>query len=163
MLSIREAQLNDLPEMLDIYNEAIRNLVSTFDLEEQTLEQRTVWFQKYGGKYPLIVAELDSQIVGYCCLSSFREKPAYSRTAELSLYIADGYRGQGIGSTLLKEIIDRAKQLSYHTIIAGITGGNEESVKLHLKYGFEFIGTFREVGYKFGAWRDVMFYQLLLE
>ncbi|WP_134685738.1 GNAT family N-acetyltransferase [Brevibacillus migulae] len=163
MVTIRDAVKEDLPSILSIYNEAIRTLTATFDLEEQTLEQRAVWFAKYGGKYPLIVAELEGEVVGYSCLSSFREKPAYSKTVEVSIYISSEKRGHGIGNALMSAILDRARELQYHTVIGGITGDNEASVRLHEKFGFFLAGRFREVGYKFDAWRDVCFYQLMLE
>ncbi|MCQ6264856.1 GNAT family N-acetyltransferase [Fictibacillus sp. WQ 8-8] len=162
MVNIREALLRDLPAILDIYNDAIKTLTATFDLEEQTLEERKVWFEKYGGDFPLIVAKLDGKVAGYCCLSPFRDKAAYSRTTELSLYISSEFRGQGIGNALMEDILKRAADLGYHTVISSITGGNEASVKLHKKFGFEFVGNFKEVGYKFDEWQDVHFYQLML-
>ncbi len=160
---MRDAVLDDLPAILEIYNDAVLNLTATFDLEEQTLEQRTLWFQKYGGIYPLIVAELEGEVVGYTCLSTFREKPAYNRTAELSIYLSSKHRGLGLGKMLMEEIITRAKDLGYHTLIGGITSGNEASVKLHERFGFELAGVFKEVGYKFDTWQDVHFYQLILK
>jgi L-amino acid N-acyltransferase YncA len=162
MLHIREAVPSDLPAMLEIYNDAIRNLTATFDLEEQTLDERRIWFEKYGGKYPLIVAELNGEVVGYSCLSPFRDKPAYSNSTELSIYISPKHRGHGVGTALMKEILKRAAELGYHTVIGGITGGNEISVKLHEKFGFEYVGCFKEVGFKFGQWQDVHFYQLMI-
>lgn len=162
MLQIRNAVLSDLPAMLEIYNDAIRNLTATFDLEEQTLDERKIWFEKYGGKYPLIVAELEGQVVGYSCLNPFREKPAYLHSAELSVYISSMHRGQGIGSALMQEILNRATQLGYHTVIGSITAGNEVSIKLHERFGFKFVGCFKEVGLKFEEWHDVHFYQLMI-
>lgn len=161
MLTFRDAIIEDLPAMLHIYNDAILNLTATFDLVEQTIEDRKPWFDHHGGKYPLIVAELEGVIVGYCSLSSFREKEAYDKTAEISVYISTSHQGCGIGSSLMKEILQRAAELNFHTVIAGITTGNEGSVKLHQKFGFEFIGRFREVGYKFDEWQSVDFYQLI--
>jgi L-amino acid N-acyltransferase len=163
LIHIRDAVLEDLPSMLEIYNDAVRNLTATFDLEEHSLEQRKVWFEKHGGKFPLIVAILEEEVVGYCCLSSYRDKPAYARSTELSIYISNNHRGKGIGTLLMKEIIERAKQLDYHTMIGGITSGNVASVKLHEKFSFSFVGRFQEVGFKFGEWQHVDFYQLLLE
>ncbi|MFE8702691.1 GNAT family N-acetyltransferase [Cytobacillus sp. FJAT-54145] len=162
MLIIRDALVTDLPILLDIYNEAIRTTTATFDLKEETLENRETWFRKYGEKYPLIVAEDNGSVVGYACLNPFRDKPAYSRTTELSVYIFAHHHGAGIGSALMKEIINRAQILGYHTVIGGITTGNDRSVKLHEKFGFKHIGTFKEVGYKFDEWQDVEFYQLML-
>lgn len=162
MLHIREAILDDLPSLLDIYNYAIENLTATFDIEVQTLEQRRIWFKQYGGNYPLIVAMWEGQVVGYSCLNPFRTKPAYSQTTELSIYISPKHQGLGVGSALMQEILHRARQLAYHTVIGGITGGNEVSVKLHTKFGFEYVGCFKEVGFKFGTWQDVHFYQLMI-
>lgn len=162
MLHIRDAAITDLAAMLDIYNEAIRNLTATFDLEEQTIEQRMNWYEEHSGKFPFIVAEIDGKVVGYSCLSKFRDKKAYSQSTELSIYISSDCRGKGVGSGLMKEILIRAAKDGYHTIISGITGGNEASVRLHEKFGFEFVGCFKEVGYKFNEWQDVHFYQLIL-
>ncbi|SFB06700.1 MULTISPECIES: GNAT family N-acetyltransferase [unclassified Bacillus (in: firmicutes)] len=162
MIRIREAVITDLPTMLKIYNYAILNLNATFDLVEQTLEERTSWFNKYGGKRPLIVAELEGEVVGYSCLSMFREKAAYDGTVEISVYLSPEHQGKGIGKSLMTEILKRAREIGYHAIIAGITTGNDSSVKLHEKFGFEFVGRFKDVGFKFDQWQSVDFYQLIL-
>jgi L-amino acid N-acyltransferase len=158
---IREAEIRDLPAMLDIYNDAIRNLAATFDLTEQSLEEREVWFRKFGDQYPLIVAEIDGEIAGYCGLSPYNPKAAFAKTVELSIYLSDRHRGKGAGGALMKEILTRGKQAGFHTVIAGITAGNDVSVKLHEKFGFEFAGRLKQVGYKFGQWHDVIYMQLL--
>ncbi|MGG6314606.1 N-acetyltransferase family protein [Paenibacillus macerans] len=159
MIAVREAMLEDLPEMLAIYNEAVVNSTATFDLEEQSLQERKVWFRNHGGRYPLIVAEVQGKVAGYCSLSPFRAKPAYAGSAELSVYLAAEFRGQGIGTALTLDILKRAEMLGYHTVISCVVGGNEASRKLHEKFGFEHIGCFKEVGRKFGEWQDVHFYQ----
>lgn len=163
MVIIREAVLSDVPELLAIYNYYVRTSAATFDLAEQTLPQRQEWFSHYGGPYPLLVAELDGCVVGYSSLSRFRPKPAYDRTAELSVYVAPDKHGHGIGRKLMEELLRLAEELNYHTLIAGITAGNEVSVKLHEKFGFELIGCFKEVGYKFEQWQDVFFYQKIMQ
>lgn len=163
MLIIRDAVQEDVPVILEIYNDAVRNLAATFDLEEKTLEERMEWFGHYGGSHPLIVAEVDGKVAGYSSLSMFREKEAYKSTVELSLYIAEDCRGRGLGKALMEEILRRARQNGFHTVISGITAGNEVSVRLHEYFSFDYIGNFREVGKKFGVWQDVLFYQLLLE
>lgn len=162
-LLIRDAMIRDLPKMLEIYNHVVRTSAATFDLEDQTLEQRSRWFFGHGEKkYPLIVGEINGDVVGYCSLSRFRDKPAYASTVESSVYVASEFQGRGIGTLLMREIIRRAIELGYHTIIAGIAAGNESSVKLHTSLGFQYIGSFKEVGFKFGKWQDVLFYQLHL-
>lgn len=162
MIKIRDAVIEDLPAMLDIYNEAVRTTTATFDIKEQTLEQRKAWFQKYGGKYPLIVATYNEEVIGYSSLSPFREKEAYINTAELSIYISARYRRMGVGALLMESILSRAKNLGFHTIISCISVENEASIKLHEKLGFQFVGRLKEVGFKFGSWKDVAFYQLIL-
>ncbi|MFB6469589.1 GNAT family N-acetyltransferase [Cytobacillus sp. Hz8] len=162
MVTIREATIEDLPGMLEIYNDAIIHLTATFDLEEQTLEQRKVWFEEHGGMHPLIVAEINQEIAGYCCLSPYNQKSAYAKTLELSVYLSNKHKGKGLGTVLMKEIITKAKELGHHTIISLITSGNEASVKIHEKLGFSYVGTIKEVGYKFNQWHDVAYYQLML-
>ncbi|WP_053219910.1 GNAT family N-acetyltransferase [Virgibacillus senegalensis] len=159
---IRNAEKTDIPSMLEIYNHAVEYTTATFDLEKQTIAQRAKWFSKYGGQFPLIVAEIDGRVVGYSCLSPYREKPAYSRTCELSVYVNPRSQGKGIGKSLMESILQQAKTLGYHSVISGITAGNRGSIKLHDYFQFKFIGSFKEVGYKFDSWQDVWFYQLIL-
>ena len=162
MIIIRNATQKDVPALLDIYNYAVTNLIATFETKEQTLEERLQWFHLFGRRYPLLVAESNGQVVGYSCLSPFREKTGYNRTSEISVYISPDHQGKGIGNLLMKELIRLAEEKEFHSIIAAISGGNETSVKLHKKYGFEFAGCLKEAGWKFDEWHDVHFYQLLL-
>lgn len=160
---IRDATIADLPRIVEIYNQAVRTSAATFDLQVTTIESRQAWFSHYGGLYPLIVAEDAGAVIGYCSLSKFRDKEAYQRTVESSVYIDQAHTGKRLGKALMDEILKRAKQCKHHVVIAGITGGNEISVKLHTALGFTFVGCFREVGYKFNQWQDVHFYQLIIE
>lgn len=162
-IQIREAIQHDLPALLDIYNYVVRTSPATFDLEEQSLEQRQKWFAKFNDRYPLLVAEEKDTVVGYASLSTFREKEAYRQTAESSVYVHHDHSGKGIGKLLMTELIQRAKHLQFHTLVAGITSGNESSVQLHTRLGFQPVGVFREVGFKFGSFQDVEFFQLRVE
>ena len=162
MLSIRDANVADLPTLLAIYNHSVRLSTATFDLVDQTIEERREWFSHYGGKHPLIVDEIDGQVAGYCSLSRYRHKPAYDHTVESSVYVDERFQRRGIGGALMQEVLRRASDLRHHVVVAGITGGNDASVRLHLNLGFQYVGCFREVGFKFGQWQDVHFYQLIL-
>jgi L-amino acid N-acyltransferase len=159
---VRVATYDDLPRLLDIYNNAVITSTSTFDLRAQTLTERQTWFAKFDKRHPLLVAEHHQKVVGYSCLSSFRDKPAYAATCESSVYVDAIYRGQGIATHLMKHVLEEAGALEYHCVIAGIVRGNEASARLHRRLGFEYIGCFREVGFKFGEWQDVDFYQCVL-
>lgn len=160
---IREATIDDIEEILEIYNDAIIHTTATFDLEIQTLEERQFWFQQFDEIHPLFVAEINNKVVGYSSLSPFNKKEAYAKTVENSIYVHKNARGKGVATALLEKLIVAAKEVEHHSIIALITKGNEGSVKLHQQYNFEYIGVLREVGSKFGEWQDVYFYQLILK
>ena len=159
---IRDAKPTDLTDLTRIYNQSVLTSAATFDIQSQTVEQRKEWFCHYGGMHPLIVAESDGRVLGYCSLSRYRPKAAYDRTVESSVYVDSAFQGQGIGKALMREALTRASQLGHHVVIAGITEGNAASERLHTSLGFERVGKLREVGRKFGLWHDVHFYQLVL-
>ncbi len=161
-LIIRKAAEEDVKGILEIYNYAIVHTTASFDIKEQSLEEKKLWFQGYNDKYPLLVAQLGGEIVGYSSLSSFRNKEAYARTVENSVYVHPEAQGKGIAKRLLQAIIEEGRKIGYHVIIAAITKENEISIYLHEQVGFEYIGCMKEVGYKFGEWQDVCFYQLKL-
>ena len=158
----RDAHAEDVPHILEIFNDAVLNTTATFELNPQTLEQRMKWFSNHGGRFPLIVAELQDKIIGYCSLSSFRGSSGYATTAESSVYVHKDFRKRGIASALMNEIVDRARQLEYHAIVACIAGENDSSVRFHERFGFKFSGRLKEVGLKFGRWQDDAFYVLLI-
>lgn len=161
-MKIRKAKIEDLQELLDIYNYEVENGIATFDIHPKTLEERKVWFYEHNiENHPLIVAEEDNHVVGYASLSSYREKEAYKSTVELSVYVAPLYRKNGVATTLMGAIIQMAKEdESIHVVISVITGENEASIKLHEKYGFTFCGTIHEVGYKMDKYRNINNYEL---
>ena len=163
MINIRNATENDLQPMLDIYNEIIMNTTAIFQYDPHTLEQRKEWFaQKKKENYPVFVAEENNMIVGFSTFGQFRNWLAYKYSVENSVYIKADQRGKGIGKLLLQPLIDAAKQMRLHTIIAGIVADNEASMALHQKFGFVEVAHFKEVGYKFDKWLDLKFLQLML-
>lgn len=160
---IRRAIEQDIPFLLDIYNEAILNSTVTFDLEPKTLENRTQWFYAHKGTHPLLVYEKYGKVIAYASLSAYREKKAYNGSVELSIYIHKDQRGVGIGKQLMEAILELAKEIDeIHTIISIITGGNEVSGKLHEKFGFTYCGRVKEAGYKFGQYLDIDTYQIMV-
>lgn len=159
---IRKAEMKDLKELLDIYNYEVENGVATFDLQPKTLDERKGWFLEHNvDNHPLFVGEIDNKVVGYVSLSKYREKEAYKATVELSIYIDKDYRKHGIATSLMDFIIKEAKEDErIHTVVSVITSGNEASRKLHERFNFEFCGTIKEVGIKFGKYRDIDNYRL---
>lgn len=160
MLKFRKGSYKDINKLTEIYNWAILNTTATFDIQIQTPEKRLKWFEQFGDHYPLIIADIDGEAVGYGCLTKFRDKEAYAKTAEISIYVHPDYHNQGIGKALLSEIIKKGKKWGFKTLVAGITAGNYKSIKMHEDQGFTPCGYFKDVGYKFDKWLDVWFYQM---
>lgn len=161
---IRPATRADVPGILDIYNEAVLNTTASYDYEPSTLEMRLEWFDSHcAHHYPVFVA-IDEQdnLVGWSSLSEFRTRIGYRFTAENSIYVAAGRRGQGIGKLLLRPLIDAARGLKLHAVIAVIDADNSASLHIHETFGFEKAGVFKQVGYKFDRWLDVVYMQLLI-
>ena len=155
MLIIRPAKLEDLNRITEIYNEAVQKTVATFDTEPKTLEEQRAWFENHGWKYPILVAELKRVVSGWASLSKWSDRCAYADTAEISLYVLEEFRGQGLGKKLLEAIVGEGEKVGLHTVIARIAEGNRVSIHLHESLGFEHIGIMREVGRKFGRLLDV--------
>ena len=160
---IRRATENDLRPMLDIYNEIIMNTTAVFQYDLHTLEQRKEWFaQKEKENYPVFIAEENNMVAGFSTFGQFRNWQAYKYSVENSVYVKADCRGKGIGKLLLQPLIDAAREMQLHTIIAGIVAGNEASIALHKQFGFVEVAHFKEVGYKFDKWLDLKFLQLML-
>jgi len=160
---IRLSPEADLAALTEIYNEQVENGVATFDTEVKTLEERREWFLSHQeGKYPLISAVTNDQVLGWGSLSPFHPRPAYHPTTEFSVYVHKSYRGKGVGDMLLADLLDRARRFGFHSVIGCITSTNTASLKLVAKHGFGQVGYFREVGMKFNTWLDVVIVQLLL-
>ena len=163
MISIRHATENDLPEILEIYNDVIMNTTAVYDYEPHTLEMRLQWFRtKQEQGFPVFVATEKGKIVGLSSIGPFRAWAAYKFSVENSVYVASNSRGRGIGKLLLSPLIEESKKLQLHTIIARIDATNDASIKLHQHFGFKEVAHFKEVGYKFNRWLDLKFLQLII-
>jgi L-amino acid N-acyltransferase YncA len=155
MLQIRPAIELDIAAITDIYNDAILNTSATFDTEIKTVEERLQWFRNHDQSHPVLVAQINGDVVGWASLSKWSDRCAYDSTAEVSVYVHKDFRDQGIGKRLLELITMEGKEKGLHTLISRITEGNEKSIYLHERLGFVLIGTLKEVGRKFGKLLDV--------
>lgn len=163
MLTIRPATQADLSAITEIYNDAIRDTVATFDTESKTLREQKYWFQSHDAKHPVLVAEQDGRIVGWASLSAWSDRCAYADTVESSLYVRKEYQGRGIGRKLLASLLQAGQEAGLHTVIARITEGNEVSLHLARSAGFELVGVMKEVGRKFGELLDVHLMQKIYD
>ena len=162
-IRIREAVREDIPQMLEIYNEVILNTTAVYNYDPHTLEMRTEWFEtKQQQGFPVFVAEENNTILGFSTIGPFRAWQAYKYTVENSVYVKADCRGKGIGKLLLPPLIDAAKRQGLHAIVAGIDATNDVSIALHKQFGFVEVAHFKEVGYKFDRWLDLKFLELIV-
>jgi phosphinothricin acetyltransferase len=161
-LHIRQAIEGDVPAIRDIYNYEVLHGTATFDIEPKSVENRLQWFRKIEPPHCIVVAEEDGAVVGWGCLHPFHERAAYRYTVEDSVYVHHDDQGRGIGTLILSHLIELAREAGFHSIMAGMSEGNEASVRLHQRSGFEVVGVQREVGYKFERWIDVTWMQKML-
>ena len=155
-LIIRSIAKDDVFACLTIYNYEVEHGVATLDLEPRTLEEWYEWYNAHSDEHhPIIVGTIDDVVVGYASLSPYRLKDAFKSTVELSIYIHQDYRGQGVATRLIERILEMAKKdTMIHNIVSVITAGNEESTKLHNRFGFTYCGLTPEVGFKHGKYQD---------
>lgn len=159
---IRKASVADAAAIAQIYNEAILTTTATFDTETKSIEERVQWLQCHDERHPVLVATLDDDVVGWASLSRWSDRCAYQDTAETSFYVHSTHRGRGIGRKLKRAIIQEARQLGFHTLIARVAEGSNESLHLNESEGFVLVGTLKEVGRKFGKLLSVHIFQKML-
>ncbi|MGF1566916.1 MAG: GNAT family N-acetyltransferase [Nodosilinea sp.] len=150
--------------ILDILNHAIINSTALYDYQPRPPASMGPWFEaKRKGGYPVIGAvSAQGTLIGFASYGAFRAWPAYKYTVEHSVYVHHDHRGRGAGESLLRQIILRAREQNYHVIVGGIDADNQASIRLHERLGFAHTGTIKQVGFKFGRWLDLSFYQLIL-
>jgi phosphinothricin acetyltransferase len=161
--TVRAATPAHLPEILAIYNEVIRNSTAVFSDVEVTLKTREEWFDsKAASGHPVLVA-LDSRgVAGFGTFGDFRTWPGYRYSVEHSVHVRADRRGRGIGRALVLALLEEAKRMQKHVMVAGIDAENVTSIALHESLGFELAGCLREVAFKFGRWLDLKFLQRLI-
>ena len=160
---VRAAAEADLPAILAIYNDAVAKTTAIWNDGFADLDNRRQWFEgRRRLNYPVLVATLDDAVVGYASFGDFRAFDGYRFTVENSVYVAELARRRGAASALLVALIERARTLGKHVMVAGIAGENDISIRLHAKHGFVETARMPEVGLKFGRWLDLVFMQLML-
>lgn len=164
--TIRDARLQDLPDVREIYNHYVANSTVTFDEKPMTLREIRSKFQhivKLG--MPFLVAESPSeQILGYAYVYPWKEKAAYRFTVENSIYLRAAATNKGLGKALLAELITRSKAAGLKEMIAVIADkGADASIAIHKNFGFKEIGHMGKVGYKFDRWLGTVLMQKSLK
>jgi len=161
---IRRAVRSDIPQLMDIYNDAILHTTATFDTETKDMENRVAWFEEHQGHHVIFVYEMDGCVAGYASLSRYRERKAFDSAVEISIYIHKDYRGRGIGRSLMQETLSFARECkAIETVISLITSENEASIRMHENFGFAYCGQIRNAGIKFGKKLSLNAYQIIYD
>ena len=160
---MHDAIESDLEGIVGIYNEVIANSTAVFANLPVTVDERRRWWQARTAQgYPVLVAHDEQGVVAFGSFGDFRAWPGYRFTVEHTLHVRADARGRGIGTRLLRALIERASALGKHVMIAGIDADNAASIRIHERFGFTRAGRLCEVGHKFDRWLDLVFLQRTL-
>ena len=159
---IRPVASADAPRIAAIYNHHVRETIITFEEQPVADEEMARRIAETTAGYPWLVSELDGALIGYANASSWKRRSAYRYAVESTIYLAPNFHGRGLGSELYRALIADMRARGFHCAIGGVALPNPASIALHEKLGYKHIGQFREVGWKFGRWVDVGYWELLL-
>jgi phosphinothricin acetyltransferase len=164
-LTLRDATEDDLPGILEIYNDAVANTTAIWNETRVDLENRRQWWQgRQAAGYPILVlVDAQGAVVGYASYGDWRPFDGYRHTVEHSVYIHPQGRGRGAGRRLMEALLERAMTQGKHVMVAGVDGDNQASIILHQKLGFTQVGQMPQVGCKFGRWLNLVFLQKTLD
>jgi phosphinothricin acetyltransferase len=157
---IRAATPDDLPAMTAIYNQVIAASTAVYTDDPVTPAERADWLASRRAQgYPVLVAEVDGAVAGFASFGDFRAWPGYRFTVEHSVHVREDLRGRGLGPPLVQALFPLAAALGKHMMVAGVDADNAGSIRFHERLGFERVAHFRQVGFKFERWLDLVFLQ----
>ena len=160
-MKIRRVALSDSAQIAEIYNYYIVNTHHTFETEAVDESEMRSRIDEIIEKYPYYVSEENGEILAYAYAAPYKSRCAYQSSAEVSVYVKNNIQQKGIGTRLYEKLLAELQSSDVHAIIAGIALPNDASIRLHEKFGFEKVAHFREVGFKFGRWIDVGYWELI--
>lgn len=153
---VRDATPADMGAVADILNDVIATTTAIWSDDRVDVRERLAWYQqRRAGGYPVLVAA-DDEIAGFASFGDFRPWPGYAATVEHSVHVRATRRGAGVGTLLVRELIERATALGKHVLIAGVEATNNASLRLHDRLGFKQVAYLPEVGRKFDRWLDLV-------
>ena len=162
--AVRDARESDLASLTEIYNAVIATSTAVFSEVPVTIADRFDWWRaRTAQRYPVLVAEDDSGVIGFSTFGDFRSWPGYRFTVEHTVHVRADRRGRGVGQLLVEALFPSARALGKHVMIAGIDASNASSIRFHVRLGFARAGLLREVGCKFGRWLDLVLMERRLD
>jgi phosphinothricin acetyltransferase len=162
MMTIRDGQAADADAIARIYNHYIRNTIITFEEADVTPQEMARRIADVTARYPWLVGEESGAIIGYAYAGQWAERASYRHSAQSSIYLAESAMGRGLGTQLYQALLARLRVEPIHAVLGGISLPNAASIALHEKCGFKKVAHFSEVGFKFGRWIDVGYWQITL-
>ena len=163
VVPIRDATTDDLAAISALYNATIPTTTAAWTESTESLADRQTWFgRQQAAGYPILVADLDGDIVGFTAFGDFRDAvkwPGYRFVVELTVHVAESTWGQGVGRALITELVARAHVLGKTQIVAAVDGDNEASLRFHERLGFVEVARMPAIGFKFGRWLDLVLLQ----
>ena len=160
---IRLAMPSDAAAVQAIYAPYVRDTTISFEYDPPTVEEMAARIASTVAQFPYLVAASDGEVRGYAYATALRGRRAYDWSVETTVYLRNDSLGRGLGRALYESLIATLSLLGYHQAYAGISLPNAASIALHERVGFTHLGTYERVGWKFGAWRSVGWWQLLLD
>ena len=156
-IEIDNCRPGDYAAVVSIYNHYVETSHATFDIAPFSVGERAQWFNQFSdeGPHRLLVARSGGTVVGYACSTLFKTRPAYNQSVETTVYVAQTAIGRGVGKILYAELLPMLSESGMHRAYAGISLPNDASVRLHDEFGFQQVGIWHEVGYKFDRYWDV--------
>lgn len=156
---VRDAEPKDIPVILSLYNQAVRDTTAAWTTQEETLDARLTWYEgrKKQGLPVIVAVDDEDKVTGFASYGPFRPKEGYRYTAEHTVYVDPAIQRQGIGRNLMTRLMEIAEANGIHVLIGGVDGGNQASMALHQSLGFEVSGRLPQTGTKFGRWLDLVF------
>ena len=161
-IQIRVATVADAAAIAEIYNQGIEDRVATYETEPRSAEDRKAWLRTIAGRYPVVVAEVDGQIVGWAGAGPYRPRECYRGIGEFSMYVHRAWRGRGMGGLLLSALINEAERLGFWKLLSRIFPFNEASRALCRKQGFREVGVYEKHARLDGHWLDVVIVERLI-
>ena len=159
---IRKVLLSDAETIAAIYNHYVTTTTVSFEVEPLSVEEMRQRISAVAAAFPYYVYEHEGRVVGFCYAHKWKERAAYDKTLETTIYLSPDCLHRGIGQQLMETLISDCRERGARVLIACITYGNVSSIRFHERLGFGQVSHFHQVGFKFGRSLDVVDYQLVL-